>query len=146
MGGGRVSDPQRFKLSGDVEQKGGGGVRGKRSPSPVWYDVGFGIKRTGGGTDAGQGALAKQFTVHEAPDGRRLTSGEVEIGAQSFCLELRRRRHHRRRDLSRLAAIIHLVRQANTNANDVKHRRPASVRRAVRRHGGQRWVFFFLFF
>lgn len=60
--GGSVSDPQRFKLSGDVEQKGGGGVRGKRSPSPVWYDVGFGIKRTGGGDRRRSGSAGK--TIH----------------------------------------------------------------------------------
>lgn len=48
-------------------------------------------------------------------------------------------------DLSRLAAIVHLARRANTNANDARRRRRASVRRAVRRHGGRRWVFFVFF-
>lgn len=33
------------------------------------------------GTEAGQGALAKRFTVHEAPDGRGLTSVGLEITA-----------------------------------------------------------------
>lgn len=79
-----------------MQNKGGGGAWRNRSPSPagmMWILVERGAR----GADAGQGALAKQFTAHEAPDGRGLTSGELEISGQRFRLELRRRQG---RDLS----------------------------------------------
>lgn len=94
--------------------------------------MGFGIKWSRG--DRGRSGSAGK-TIHCARSTRWTWSHIPAPGNP-------RTKWRRRRHLSRLAAIVHLARRANTNANDAGRRRRASVRR----HGGRWWVFLLFFF